>query len=149
MLLNGMIFAMGITSCFHCTPGSDRKWQWGRKIEIEKSGGFAAGPQLSTLSFCLAQISGWYLVAGGWVDSRFAANAPLQAPDGASSPNGGAKIFTFGGAAGTQLSTLSFLSYSLTLHVYVHSQPPLSPASQVPPLRGGSIPRPLGYRRLA
>jgi hypothetical protein len=66
--------------------------------------GKAAGPQLSTLSFCLARISSWYLVASGWVDSRFAANAPLQSPDGATSP--------YGKATHDDLSVASLLRYS-------------------------------------
>ncbi len=66
--------------------------------------GKAAGPHLSTLSFCLARISSWYLVASGWVDSRFAANAPLQSPDGASSPYGKATHDDLSVASPLQLS---------------------------------------------
>ena len=60
--------------------------------------------QISILSFCLMRISSWYLVASGWVDSRFAANAPLQSPDGASSP--------YGKATHDDLSVASLLRYS-------------------------------------
>ena len=50
------------------------------------------------------RISSWYLVASGWVDSRFAANAPIQSPDGATSP--------YGKATHDDLSVASLLRYS-------------------------------------